>query len=61
MIAFNYEFNQVVRERDILLKCLTDILDGLSPSELQNITGMPIEQCEKIIDNCRRLNDGKEI
>lgn len=51
----------LIEQRSILLKCLTDVLDGLSPRELQNITGMPIEKCEKIIDVCRRLNDGKPI
>lgn len=49
------------KERDILLQCLVDVLDGISPKELQNITGMNIEKCEKIIDNCNRLKDGKSI
>lgn len=54
-------YDELVEQRNILLRCLTDVLDSLSPKELQNITGMPIEKCEKIIDTCHRLNEGKEI
>lgn len=60
-INSSHLIDSLTEQRDILLKCLTDVLDGLSPKELQNITGMPIEKCEKIIDVCRRLNDGKPI
>jgi hypothetical protein len=48
-------------QRNILLNHLTHILDGLSAKEISSLTGLSIEHCEKIIDDCYRLNQGKSI
>ena len=48
-------------ERDRLLNHLTNILDGVSAKDISNLTGLSIEHCEKIIDDCYRLNQGKSI
>ena len=48
-------------ERDRLLNHLTNILDDLSAKEISSLTGLSIEHCEKIIDDCYRLNQGKDI
>lgn len=49
------------REKEILLNYLTHILDGQSAKDISSLTGLPIEHCEKIIDDCYRLNQGKDI
>ena len=50
-------------QRNILLNhgVLTHILDGLSAKDISSLTGLSIERCEKIIDDCYRLNQGKSI
>lgn len=49
------------REKEILLNYLTNILDGVSAKDISSLTGLSIEHCEKIIDDCYRLNQGKDI
>lgn len=58
-----HELQSLKRERDILLNHLSDIVQSyeLSSSDISNMTGLPIERCEKIIDDVYRLNQGKSI
>lgn len=52
---------RIKRERDLLFACLVEVLDGNTPKELQNWTGLNIERCEQIFDIYYRLLDGKTI
>ena len=49
------------REKETLLDHLTHILNGKSAKDISNLTGLSIQHCEKIIDDCYRLNQGKDI
>ena len=49
------------REKETLLEYLLAILGDKSAEELSNMTKIPICDCEKIIDDCYRLNQGKDI
>jgi hypothetical protein len=55
------EWTNLWTQHKILLGHLTDILDGQSAKDISSLTGLSIEHCEKIIDDCYRLNQGKDI